>query len=264
MASTFLTAEWRKLIMAQYAVDPAILQPHLPGGLELDLYEQPNQPPQCFVSLVGFLFDRVRLKGIPIPFHTRFEEVNLRFYVKRTMPDGTFRRGVVFISEIVPKPAITWTARALYGEAYRTAPTRHLWRTSPDPNSPQAELDISYAWQLPRPRRSNRWQHLSVQAAAAPTDIAPGSLEEFITEHYWGYTLHTGLVPRRGATGEYGVAHPRWQVYPIRSAQVAADFGALYGCPFAALTERTPDHVLLAEGSAIAIRSGSHFTAATM
>jgi uncharacterized protein YqjF (DUF2071 family) len=254
--STFLTAAWRKLIMAQYAIDPAILQTHLPGGLELDLYEQPNQPPRCFVSLVGFLFDRVRLKGLPIPFHTTFEEVNLRFYVKRPMPDGTFRRGVVFISEIVPKPAITLTARALYGEAYRTAPTRHLWRTSPD----GSELDISYAWQLPRPRRSDKWQHLSVQAGATPTDIVPGSIEEFITEHYWGYTLHTGLVPRRGATGEYAVAHPRWQVYPVRSAHVAADFGALYGHAFAHLTEREPDHVLLAEGSRIAIRSGSHFT----
>jgi uncharacterized protein YqjF (DUF2071 family) len=256
--STFLTAEWRKLIMAQYAVDPAILKPYLPGGLELDTYNK-----ECFVSLVGFLFDRVRLKGLPIPFHTTFEEVNLRFYVKRPMPDGTLRRGVVFISEIVPKPAITWTARALYGEAYRTAATRHLWRTSPSPQAAQAELDISYAWQLPRPRRSNKWQHLSVQADATPTAIAPGSMEEFITEHYWGYTLHTGLIPRRGATGEYGVAHPRWQVYPIRSTQVAADFGALYGRAFANLTEREPDHVLLAEGSRIAIRSGSHFTAST-
>jgi hypothetical protein len=256
--STFLTAAWRKLIMAQYAVDPAVLAPYLPGGLELDTYNG-----QSFVSLVGFLFDRVRLKGLPIPFHTTFEEVNLRFYVKRPMPDGTVRRGVVFISEIVPKPAITLTARALYGEAYRTAATRHLWRTSPSPQSAQAELDISYSWQLPRPRRSDKWQHLSVQADAAPIDIAPGSIEEFITEHYWGYTLHTGLIPRRGATGEYGVAHPRWQVYPVRSAQVSADFGALYGRAFAGLTEREPDHVLLAEGSAIAIRSGSHFTAPT-
>jgi len=250
--STFLTAAWRKLIMAQYAVDPVVLAPYLPGGLELDTYNH-----QSFVSLVGFLFDRVRLKGVPVPFHTRFEEINLRFYVRRPMHDGSQRRGVVFISELVPLPAITLTAHALYGEAYRTAATRHLWRTSPA----GTELDISYSWQLPKPRRSNKWQHLSVQADARSVPIAPGSLEEFITEHYWGYTLHTGLVPSRGATGEYGVAHPRWQVYPVRSAQVAADFGALYGQAFAHLTERAPDHVLLAEGSAIAIRSGSHFTA---
>ena len=67
MAFTFLTAEWRKLIMAQYEVDPSVLLPHLPRGLELDLYQG-----RCFVSLVGFLFDRVRLLGVPIPGHTRF------------------------------------------------------------------------------------------------------------------------------------------------------------------------------------------------
>jgi uncharacterized protein YqjF (DUF2071 family) len=78
MASTFLTAEWRKLIMAQYIVDPATLAPWLPSGVELDLYQG-----QCYVSLVGFLFDKVRIKGLPIPFHTRFEEINLRFYVRR-------------------------------------------------------------------------------------------------------------------------------------------------------------------------------------
>jgi uncharacterized protein YqjF (DUF2071 family) len=259
--STFLTAEWRKLIMAQYAIDPDLLAPYLPGGLELDLYG-PQQT--CFVSLVGFLFTRVRLLGLPIPFHTSFEEVNLRFYVKRPrvpgQPDGYHRRGVVFIREIVPKPAITFIARALYGEAYRTAATRHLWRSTP------TELDISYSWQLPHPRsasykKHNKWQHLSAQASPTPQDIAAGSLEEFITEHYWGYTAHTGLIQRRGATGEYGVAHPRWQHYPIHTAHVQADFGALYGAKFAPLTERQPDHILLAEGSRIAIRSGSHFTA---
>ncbi len=112
--------------MAQYAIDPTLLTPYLPAGLDLDLYQG-----QCYVSLVGFLFTRVRLKRIAIPFHTSFEEVNLRFYVRRHLPDGTSRRGVVFLSEIVPKPAITLVARALYGEAYSTARTRHTWTTTP-------------------------------------------------------------------------------------------------------------------------------------
>ena len=103
--STFLTAEWRKLIMAQYTVDPATLAPWLPAGVELDFYKD-----RCYVSLVGFLFDEVRVKGLRIPFHTKFEEVNLRFYVKRTDPDGTQKRGVVFIREFVPRAAITLIA----------------------------------------------------------------------------------------------------------------------------------------------------------
>lgn len=262
---TFLTAEWRRLIMAQYEVDPQVLAPYLPGGLELDLYEYEGRA-RCYVSLVGFLFTRVRIKGLPPPFHTHFEEVNLRFYVKRPLPPVAgrsmpARRGVVFVSEIVPRFAITAIARALYGEAYRTAATRSAIAATPD------ELRVRYDWRIPRkPHRAlaagdpQAWQHLSVVADAQPQEIARGSTEEFITEHYWGYTQHTGLVPRAGATGEYGVAHPRWQCYPIRSVQVQADFGALYGPEFAHLNGRAPDHVLLAEGSPIAIRSGSHFT----
>ncbi|MGA7155236.1 MAG: DUF2071 domain-containing protein [Acidobacteriaceae bacterium] len=244
--STFLTAEWRKLIMAQYAVDPAILAPYLPRGLDLDLYSPQDGPNHiCFVSLVGFLFTRVRLKGIPIPFHTRFEEVNLRFYVRRKFIDGGTRRGVVFLSEIVPKPAITLVARALYGEAYSTARTRHTW------DNTGSTLNVRYDWQ-----HRDIWQTLSVEASPNPEPIAPDSIEEFITDHYWGYTRR-----RDHSTGEYGVEHPRWQVYPLHSAQVEADFGALYGPSFAPLTGRAPDHVLLAEGSPIAIRSGHHFAA---
>ena len=243
MSSTFLTAEWRKLIMAQYAIDPAVLIPYLPAGLELDLHDD-----LCYVSLVGFLFTRVRLKGIPIPFHTHFEEVNLRFYVKRPLPDGTHRRGVVFISEIVPKPAITLVARALYGEAYSTARTRHTWTTTPD------ALAVRYDW-----RHRGHWQTVSVEASPIAQPIAPISMEEFITEHYWGYTKRRNLFGRPASTGEYGVAHPRWQVYPILNSHIEADFGSLYGPAFANLTQRKPDHILLAEGSAIAIRSGGHF-----
>ena len=240
MSKTFLTAEWRKLIMAQYEVSPETLAPWLPVGVQLDLYQG-----HCYVSLVGFLFEKVRVKRLAIPFHTHFEEVNLRFYVKRNLPDGTHRRGVVFISEIVPKFAITLAARTLYGEAYSTARTRHTWSTTP------TTLIARYDW-----RHRGQWQTLSAKASSQPEPIAPNSLEEFITEHYWGYTRR-----RNGSTGEYGVEHPRWQIYPLHSSTVEADFGSLYGPAFAHLSHRAPDHVLLAEGSAIAIRTGSHFTA---
>ena len=128
---------------------------------------------------------------------------------------------------------------------YSTARTRHAWSTTP------TTFDVRYDW-----RHRGQWQTIAVQASPTPEPIAPNSLNEFITEHYWGYTKR-----RNGSTGEYGVAHPRWQVYPLRSAHIQADFGSLYGPQFADLTQRTPDHILLAEGSAIAIRSGSHFRA---
>jgi uncharacterized protein YqjF (DUF2071 family) len=238
--STFLTAEWRKLIMAQYAIDPAILTPYLPGGVELDLYQN-----TCYVSLVGFLFDRVRLKGIPIPFHTRFEEVNLRFYVRRTEPDGTRKRGVVFMREFVPRAAITLLANALYEEPYTTLPTRYSLTTTPQ------SLDVQYSW-----KHRGTWQSLAVAASPTPQPIAAGSEEEFLTEHYWGYTKR-----RDGSTSEYEVRHPRWQIYPIQQATIVANFAELYGPNFAALNTQQPSSVLLAEGSAVSVHSGTRLSA---
>lgn len=235
MASTFLTAEWRKLIMAQYAVDPATLAAWLPEGLELDLYEG-----QCYVSLVGFLFDNTRLKGLRIPFHTRFEEINLRFYVVRIDADGTRKRGVVFVREFVPRAAIAIIANTLYEEPYTTLPTRSSIVSAPE------ALSVRYDW-----RHGKVWQSLAVEASPVAEPIAVGSEEEFITEHYWGYTKR-----RDGRTSAYEVRHPRWEVYPVRSYEVVADFGALYGAAFAGLNGQRPASVLLAEGSEVSVLSG--------
>jgi uncharacterized protein YqjF (DUF2071 family) len=236
MPSTFLTAEWRKLIMAQYEVDPASLASWLPRGLELDLYEG-----RCYVSLVGFLFDRVRVRGFAIPFHTRFEEINLRFYVARLEPEGTRKRGVVFIREFVSRSAITLLANLLYEEPYATLPTGHSISLTPD------SLSVGYSW-----RYRGAWQGLSIEASPTPQPIAVGSEEEFVTEHYWGYTKRS-----RGDTSEYGVLHPRWSIYPIRSVTVDADLAALYGSAFASLNSAAPASVLLAEGSEVSVLAGT-------
>jgi hypothetical protein len=235
--STFLTAEWRKLIMVQWAVKPKRLMPYLPRGLEFDLYEG-----RYYVSLVAFLFDRVRLKGLPIPFHTRFEEINLRFYVKRREPDGTIKRGVVFIREFVPLAAIACVARHFYEEPYKAIPTRHHIQSRP------GNLFVEYSWNL-----GGRLHSIAVNANPNPIDIAPGSEEEFITEHYWGYTKRSN-----GSTSVYEVQHPRWQTYKLHREKyrIAVDMGILYGSQFDFLTDTPVSSVLLAEGSAVSVLSG--------
>jgi uncharacterized protein YqjF (DUF2071 family) len=238
--STFLTAEWRKLIMAQYAVKPKLLMPYLPKGLELDLYEG-----RCYVSLVAFLFDRVRVKRLPIPFHTRFEEINLRFYVRRREPDGSIKRGVVFIREFVPRRAIAYVARRFYEEPYTAIPTNHRIQLSPE------SLTVGYGWDL-----GGRSHSIAVEASPTPTEILPGSEEDFITEHYWGYTRRSD-----GSTSAYQVEHPHWQTYKPRSYEIALDFGLLYGPSFAFLTDQWVSSVLLAEGSAVSVHSGSRLSA---
>ena len=119
MTSRFLTAEWRDLVMLNYEIDPGILAGLVPAGTELDLWQG-----RALVSVVGFHFRRTRVMGVAIPGHSNFEEVNLRFYVRREGPEG-WRRGVVFVKEIVPRFAIAWVARALYNENYVALPMRH-------------------------------------------------------------------------------------------------------------------------------------------
>ena len=104
MMNTFLTARWENLIMANYEVNPDVLLPYLPKGVELDFFDG-----KTYVSLVGFMFKKTKIFHIPIPFLGTFEEVNLRFYVKRTEGD-TIKRGVVFINETVPSQLVAWLA----------------------------------------------------------------------------------------------------------------------------------------------------------
>ncbi|RQO32193.1 hypothetical protein DBR32_00840 [Taibaiella sp. KBW10] len=228
----FLTAEWRKLILINYTVDPEILLPYLPAGTVLDLWQG-----QCYLSVVGFMFLNTRLCSIPIPFHCNFEEVNLRFYVKR-WEENKWKRGVVFLKEMVPKATLSFVANTFYKEHYETVKMKHEIQYSIQ------DLSVSYAWQ------QKRWQQISVVAKNELTDILPGSEAEFITEHYWGYTGINTLK-----TSAYEVVHPRWQQYPVLHYELNIDFGASYGTPFECLNQQTPVSVMLAEGSEIAVKT---------
>src|SRR4051794_14502798 len=163
----FLTAKWSDLIMANYEVDPKMLASKVPAGTELDLNNG-----RCYVSLVGFMFLDTKVFGVPFPFHVNFEEVNLRFYVKRLIDDEV-RRGVVFLKEIVPRYAIATIARIMYGEPYE------CWTMS----SRLDDLLASYEW-----RKGNRSGRLSVKRGESLGVPANDSHGSFIIEHYWGYT----------------------------------------------------------------------------
>lgn len=232
MQSPFLTAEWRKLAIANYAIDASILKPYLPFKTELDFWNG-----KCYVSLVGFRFINTKLKGITIPFHTDFEEINLRFYV-RYKEAGVWKRGVTFIKEIVPKLALTFVANTIYGEKYVTLPTKHRWTNNAD------LIQVGYEWKYNR-----AWDQISVAASKSPIEIPEGSEEEFITEHYWGYTKLNS-----NQTSQYQVEHPRWQTYTVNEYKIDVRFGELYGTEFGILNSQQPDSVMLAEGSEILVR----------
>jgi len=230
----FLTAEWRHLAMLNWEVDPGLLLPLVPPGTVLDVHAG-----RSLISVVGFRFVNTRVRGHRIPFHTDFEEVNLRFYVRRQVDDEV-RRGVVFLRELVPLPAVALTARLVYGERYRALPMRS--RIGGD--------EVEYCWRL-----RGRWQGLRLEAAGSASLPEPGSEEEFVTEHYWGYAAG------RGRTLEYRVEHPRWPVRRGARAELDTDAERLYGPGFAAALERPPVSAFLAAGSQVSVYPGERLGA---
>lgn len=234
MSSVFLKAHWKNLILANYEVPHTLLQPLLPEGTSLDLWQN-----KCLVSLVGFMFQHTRLRGVRIPFHSNFEEINLRFYVNKPDENGGQKRGVVFVKEIVPKPAIAVTARLFYNEPYEHLKMTHRLEEGED------FIQAGYGCY------KNKWQTMQVKALNMPVGFKPSSEEEFITEHYWGYTRL-----RSGKTQEYGVEHPAWQMYPVTDYFCDFDFKTLYGNQFDFLSEAQPRSVFLAKGSDVIVRTG--------
>jgi len=234
----FLTAEWRHLLMLNYDIEPTALEPLVPPGTTLDTYQGTT-----YASLVAFLFLRTRLLGVPIPFHQEFEEVNLRFYVRR-FAGGDWRRGVVFIKELVPKLAVALTARLVYNENYESLPMRHALDIGPG----QAPSSLRYEWE-----DRGRWNGMRAQTAGEPHQPAPGSLEEFITEHYWGYARQ-----KDGSCVEYEVEHPRWQVWQAIDAGLDCDAASAPGGEqFAPALSRPPASAFVADGSAITVFQGN-------
>ncbi len=228
---SFLKAEWRKLAMANYIIDLEILEKYVPAGATLDFYQD-----KCYISLVGFMFLNTRLLGVKVPFHVNFEEVNLRFYVKRQENDN-LKRGVVFIKEIVPKPALSFVANTIYKEHYETLPMKHIWEEN------DRQRTVSYQW-----KKKGKWHDFTVHARVESSVIEPGSETEFITEHYWGYAKVNDHK-----TNEYEVTHPKWRQYQVLNYRLDVDFAGMYGKEFAFLNNQMPHSVLLAEGSEITV-----------
>lgn len=229
--SRFLTAEWSRLILANYEVDPAILGPWVPQGVELHPFEG-----RYYMSLVGFLFSKTRLWGLSVPFHQHFEEVNLRFYVRRQEGDGT-QRGVVFIREIVPRATVALVARIFYNEGYISLRMRHLFQDN------GGLLKVRYEWQ------TSRWNRLEATVRGLPVPFQKDSLEEFLADHTWGFTTQ-----RNGSCSAYRVAHRPWNLWRTQDYEISCPSAdKLYGRDLSLYLSRKPASVLVADGSPVEV-----------
>jgi len=235
MTSTFLRAHWKHLALLNYEVDPALLEPLVPAGTELDAFDG-----RVLASMVGFQFLRARVLGVAVPGHRDFEEVNLRFYVRREVA-GELRRGVVFVREIVPRRAVAWLANALYHEHYVALPMRHA-----DALAAQREGEVAYEWFT-----GETWNRLAVRVAGEAFLPAADSHESFVAEHYWGYTRR-----RDGSTAEYRVDHPRWLLRPVVESELHCDVARLYGAAFEPWLRAAPSSAFLAVGSDVSVHRG--------
>ena len=226
--------------MLNYEVDREILTPYLPAATALDLWQE-----KALVSMVGFMFFDTRVSGVKWPWHINFEEVNLRFYVKHF--DGTaWKRGAVFISEIVPKNLIALIANKLYKEHYRALPMRHS--IIPAEND---HTQFLYEWKI-----KGRWNKLGACASNVFEDIKPGSHEEFIFDHYWGYNSLSA-----NETMEYQVEHIPWRVANVKDFIFEADVAGLYGEEFVPFLQQKPYSAFFANGSEISVRMGREINA---
>jgi uncharacterized protein YqjF (DUF2071 family) len=231
---SFLKAQWKNLALINYEIDATRLEKYVPNGTEIDFWND-----RCYISLVSFMFEDVKILGLKIPFHINFEEVNLRFYVKR-FENGEWKRGVVFIKEIVPKPALTIVANTIYKEHYQTLQMNHSIS-----ENKQEKIDFVYQW-----KTENKWNTILIETQKEPIEIEANSEAEFITEHYFGYTKVNNKK-----TFEYEVKHPRWQQYRVTNHNLDVDFKKTYSKEFEFLNNQKPISVMLAVGSEISVEN---------
>jgi len=232
-SKTFLSANWKDLVMINYEVEKEVLLPYLPKSVELDDYNG-----KYYVSLVAFMFLNTKLLGFKIPFYTNFEEVNLRFYVKR-IEGNEVKRGVVFIKEFVPKYILAKVANIFYKEPYEKVEMSHNISVN------DSKRTLDYSW------NTQNWNSIEVETELVTQPLLENSFEEFIAEHYWGYTKISD-----NKTAEYEVQHPKWNYFNVINHKSNVDFTACYGNNFNFLNHQNPFSIFMAEGSDISVLNG--------
>jgi uncharacterized protein len=244
-----LTAQLRKLLFLNFPIPTDVITRLVPPGTEPDLYDG-----QSYISVIGFLFQNVRFLGLAFPGHTNFPEINLRYYVRRIV-GGEIRRGVVFVRKIAPRSAVAIVANCLFSEKYITRSMRSEIQMSGDELAPGDSIE--HTWKshsrhvaTPAAPRT-RWNRLFARVAAPLNHPRPGSLEQFIAEHYWG-----DIRGRDGRTNEYRVTHALWPVAPADNVIWDCDLPATYDTPLAEYLAAPPTTAFIAEGSAIQLFRG--------
>lgn len=227
----FLKANWLRLASANYIIDPSILNKHLPKGTILEPHNDKH-----FVSLVAFRYCETRLLNVRIPYHQVFEEINLRFYVKRKLTSGKWRSEVAFTKLYFPKRMLTFVAKSVYKENYETAKMKHFWQDN------GKELITAYGL------KKKHWHNIEIRSSIVTQSVDTNSDEHFFSKHFWG----TSQINHNSAT-TYKIEHPEWKTYKVLDYDISFDFEKVFGSEFKQLNLVEPDSVHLFEGSEVVV-----------
>jgi uncharacterized protein len=220
---TVFTQTWADLTFLHWAVDPAVVAPHLPRGTRPDTLAG-----STYVGLVPFVMRRVGIAGSPgLPYLGTFCETNVRLY----SVDEQGRRGVVFASLDAARLAPVLVARWGAGLPY-------LWsRMRCHHHGDEVGYTCRRRWPGP-PGTSSR-----IRVRVGPP-IEAGPLEHFLTAR-WGLHL-VDRNPGLPRTRYWPNTHPQW---PLQQATLLSmDDGILAAAGFPGLADRSPDSVLHSTG----------------
>ncbi|MDC0257422.1 DUF2071 domain-containing protein [Crocinitomicaceae bacterium] len=219
------------MISANYVVDPEFIKKYIPKGTELELFEG-----KCYVSLVAFLYSNTKLMKVPVPFHRKFEEINLRLYVKRKIGENEWRSEVAFPKLFFPKRAVSIVANTIYKEKYETRRMNHSW--SEDSEYLHTRYGI----------KKGDWHNINVVTNKQAEPIAPNTPEHLFSKHYWG----TAQINNEKCT-VYEVDRSEWNIYKTVDSDISFDFASVFGSDFHALTNLEPESVQLFDGSPVTV-----------
>jgi len=212
-----ISQQWRDLTFMHWKVDPKRLQPHLPEGLEIDLFEG-----EAYVGVIPFIMKNVRPRRLPtVPGISTFAEFNVRTYVVKNGQAG------VFFLTLDAKSLITCIhAPRAYGLAYRYAKAK------------VKRNGDALQWQS---RRSSDGAELrGTSKAKGPMQSAKaGSLEHFLFERYCLYTEYNGCLRRAY------VYHQPWR---FQEGDMTLEANSLLASYDLGLDVHAPDLVHISKG----------------
>ena len=135
----------------------------------------------------------------------------------------------------------------MYNEPYAAVPMRHTYGAVAEAGAPTS---VEYGWQS-----GGGWNAIHVAPYGIGRHATNESEQQFITEHYWGYTRQ-----RDGSTVEYRVAHEPWRVWSVAKPCIQGDCSATYGKEFARILQAPPTSAFLADGSAVTVYAPTRLT----